>query len=171
MQQGRIPHPRFYAPRGTTNLALGKPVSSSVHKPIIGTLAQLTDGAKEGDDTSLVDLGPGLQWVQLDLLKTRPIYGILFWHSSDALNIYLDVIVQVSNDPTFKTGVKTVFNNDQRGEARLGRGPNLLYYDSCAGKLIDTKGVTNRGILARYVRLYSRGSVSAADNLYTELAS
>lgn len=168
MQKRVAPRTPFYAPVGTTNLAFGKPVSSS-HKPTIGTLAQLVDGAKESDDTSLIDLGPGLQWAQIDLLQTRHIYGILFWHRPDALDIYLDVIVQVSDDPTFKSHVKTVFNNDQRGEAGLGRGADLLYYDSCSGKLIDTQGAAHRGIPARYVRLYSRGSVSAADNLYTEV--
>jgi hypothetical protein len=37
------PRPLFLAPPGTTNVALGKPVSSTDEEPIIGELEQVTD--------------------------------------------------------------------------------------------------------------------------------
>jgi hypothetical protein len=44
------PRPPFLAPAGTTNVALGKPVSSSDEEPIIGRLEMITDGDKEAAD-------------------------------------------------------------------------------------------------------------------------
>jgi hypothetical protein len=61
------PRPPFLAPEGTVNLTLGKPVTASDAEPIIGELKLLTDGDKEGSDGSFVELGPGKQWVQVDL--------------------------------------------------------------------------------------------------------
>ena len=39
--------PPFLAPEGTTNVALGKPVTSSDEEPIIGELSYITDADKE----------------------------------------------------------------------------------------------------------------------------
>src|SRR5688572_15948373 len=61
------------APAGVKNLALNKPVDGSDKEPIIGKLDQVTDGDKEGSDGSWVELGPGLQWVQIDLGKASDI--------------------------------------------------------------------------------------------------
>ena len=55
------------AREGVTNLALKKKVTSSDMAPIIGELELVTDGDKEGADGSFVELGPGKQWVQIDL--------------------------------------------------------------------------------------------------------
>ena len=51
--------PDFLVPAGTTNLAMGKKVTSSDSEPVVGTLDLVTDGDKEGDEGSWVELGPG----------------------------------------------------------------------------------------------------------------
>src|SRR5205809_822628 len=82
----------------------------------------VTAGQKEGTEGSWVELGPGVQWVQIDLEKEATIYGILLWHQHADPRVYRDVIVQISNDPEFKKDVVTVFNNDQDNSAGLGAG-------------------------------------------------
>ena len=60
---------KILVPRGLglENVALNKPVTSSEEEIIIGTLGQVTDGDKECQEESYVALGPGPQWVQIDL--------------------------------------------------------------------------------------------------------
>ncbi|MBE3069754.1 MAG: hypothetical protein IMZ66_05910, partial [Planctomycetes bacterium] len=72
--------PTFLVPVGTTNVALGKPVTGSDREPIIGELACVTDGEKRGEDGYFVELGPLTQWVQIDLGQRCTIYALLFWH-------------------------------------------------------------------------------------------
>jgi len=59
--------PPFLAPIGTTNIALGKPVTGSDDDPIIGEIEMITDGDKEAADGSYVELGPLRQHVTIDL--------------------------------------------------------------------------------------------------------
>jgi len=158
------PRPPFLAPPGVRNVALGKPVTSSDPEPIIGDLSLVTDGDKEATDGSYVELGPGVQWVQIDLKKKVKIYAIVFWHYHSDPRVYHDVIVQVSNDPDFVAGVKTLFNNDHDNSAGLGVGKDREYFETYEGKLVDAKGV-----VARYVRLYSNGSIADEANHYTEV--
>ena len=70
----------------------------------------------------------GLQWVQIDLQGEFNLYAIVFWHDFSAPVVYRDVIVQVSDDADFKTGVHTLFNNDQKNSAGLAsaRTGNIL---------------------------------------------
>ena len=63
--------PDFLVPAGTVNLAKGKKVTASDNDPVVGTLDLITDGDKDGDEGSWVELGPGKQWVQIDLRKGR----------------------------------------------------------------------------------------------------
>lgn len=53
---------------------------------------------------------------------------------------YVDVVVQVSDDPAFKTAVKTIFNNDTDDSLGLGAGQDLSYVETYEGKLIEGKG-------------------------------
>ena len=53
----------FLVPRGTRNLALHRPVTSSEKEPTIGELGLITDGYKEGTESSYVELGERLQYV------------------------------------------------------------------------------------------------------------
>jgi hypothetical protein len=150
--------PDFLVAPGTVNLAKGKKVTSSDKEPVIGTLDLLTDGDKEGDEGAWVELGPGKQWVQIDLEKESEIAALVVWHFHSQERVYLDVVVQASNDPAFEKDVTTLFDNTP------GTGKDLAYVESYKGKLIDAKGVK-----ARYVRLLSKGNTTNKLNHYIEV--
>ncbi len=147
------PRPDFYAPEDVKNLALNKPVTSSEMDPITGSLEMLVDGDKEATEGSVIELGPFEQWVQVDLEDEYELYAILVWHYHKTARVYFDVVVQVSNDPEFVTGVTTLFNNDHDNSLGLGVGQDPHYIDKAEGKLVDAKGTK-----ARYVRLYSQAN-------------
>jgi hypothetical protein len=153
-----------YVPKGTRLLSLNKPVTSSDKFPVIGELDMITDGEKEGSDGYFVELGPSTQWVQIDLGASHPLHAILVWHYHTQARVYRDVIVQVSDDPAFKSGVTTVFNSDHDNSSKLGVGPDKEYIEVAEGKLFDPKGA--RG---RYVRLYSNGNTTNDLNHYVEV--
>ena len=48
---------------------------------------------------------------------------------------FRDVIVQASDDPAFKTGVTTIFNNDHDNTSKLGAGKDKEYIDVAEGRL------------------------------------
>ena len=119
--------PAFLAPTGTTNVAAGKSVSSTDEEPIIGEIEMITDGDKEAADGSYVELGPFLQYVTVDLGAKHDIYAIVVWHYHKQAQVYLDVIVQVADDPDFIMNVNTLFNNDTDNTHGLGTGENKNY--------------------------------------------
>ena len=110
------------------------------------------DGDKEAYDTSAFLMKKGTQWVQVDLGAPQEIFAIVIWHAHDVVKIYRDVIVQVSNDPDFKEGVTTLYNNDRDNSSGLGAGTDREYFESAEGRLIDAKGVTGQ-----FVRSYTKG--------------
>ena len=155
-QKGK--RPDFLVPAGTENLAKGKKVTTSAGDPIIGTLDLITDGDKEGDEGSWVELSPGKQWVQIDLEKEADIYAVLVWHFHSQARVYFGVVVQISDDPKFEKDVTTIFDDT----ADTGKDP--AYIETYEGKLIDAKGVKGR-----YVRLYSNGNTTSKMNHYIEI--
>jgi len=158
------PRPPFLVPEGCTNLAKDKPVTSSDSMPIIGELDLVTDGDKEGTDGSYVELGPGLQWVQIDLKEPCEIFAILFWHYHAEGRVYHDVVIQVADDADFIEGVKTICNNDYDNSSGLGIGKELEFIEDYRGRLIDAGGVKGR-----YLRMYSAGNTSNDQNHYIEV--
>ena len=158
------PRPPFLAPVGTTNVALGKPVSSSDPEPVIGSLEAITDGDKEATEGSFVELSPGPQSVTIDLEERCEIDAVVVWHYHWRPRAYVDVVVQVSDDPAFKTAVKTIFNNDTDDSLGLGAGRDLSYVETYEGKLIEGKGAQGR-----YVRLFSNGNTWDDLNHYIEV--
>lgn len=158
------PRPDLMVPAGTVLLSKDKPVSASDPLPVIGELDFITDGDKSGDEGSYVELGPGTQWVQIDLGAKDSIAALAVWHFHSQARAYHAVVVQVSDDPEFKSGVQTVFNNDIDNVDGLGAGEDQAYIETYEGKLIDAKGVTGR-----YVRLYSAGNTSDELNHYIEV--
>ncbi len=158
------PRDPFLAPAGVTNVAKGKKVTSSDSEPVIGDLEQVTDGDKKGADGSFVELGPGTQWVQIDLGAPQEIYAVLFWHFHKTPRVYFDVVVQLADDAAFKKNVRTLFNNDNDNTSGLGKGTDMNYVETAEGKLVDAKGA-----VARYVRLYSRGNNANELNHYVEV--
>jgi hypothetical protein len=158
------PRPPFLAPKGTVNLALGKPVACSDPMPAAGEVDYVTDGAKDASDFGYLELRPGTEWVQVDLGQKATIYAVIVWHNHAEARVYRDVIVQVSDDPDF-LDAKTVFNNDYDDSSGMGVGGAMGYVETSEGRLIDTRGVEGR-----YVRLYSRGNHIDNKNHYTEVA-
>ncbi len=150
--------PDFMVPAGTTNLARGKKVTASDSEPVVGTLDLVTDGDKEGDEGSWVELAPGRQWVQIDLEKEADIYAVIVWHFHSQARVYRDVVVQISDDPAFSKDVTTIFDDT------VGTGKDKAYIETYEGKLIDAKGVKGR-----YVRLYSNGNTTNKMNHYIEV--
>jgi len=158
------PRGPFFVPRGTKLLSLKKPVISNDTQPVIGELAFVTDGEKSGEDGYFVELGPGKQWVQIDLQSEYSLDAILIWHYHSQARVYRDVVVQVSGDKDFVTGVTTLFNNDHDNTSGFGIGKDREYIETNEGRLIDPKGVK-----ARYIRLSSNGSTSNDMNHYVEV--
>jgi hypothetical protein len=162
------PRPAFPVPPGVTNLALNKKVTSS-DPTASADIDLVTDGDKEGSDGSYVTLGPGKQWAQIDLGAAADIYAIIVWHYHGEARVYHAVVVQVSDDPGFTKGVKTVFNNDFDNSAGLGIGKDLEYIDDYRGKLINAKNAKGEPTRGRYVRLWSKGNTSDDLNHYVEV--
>jgi len=156
--------PDLMVPAGTSLLSKGKPVTSSDPLPVIGELTFLTDGDKSGTDGTYVELGPTPQWVQIDLGVSAKVAAVALWHFHSQARVYHDVVVQVSNDKDFKTGVTTIYNNDDDNSSKLGKGTDLAYIENFEGKLLDGKGATGR-----YVRLSSNGNTSDELNHYCEV--
>ena len=156
--------PEIMVPKGTVNIAKDKAVTSSDDFPVIGELDYITDGDKEGADGSYVELGPDVQWVQIDLGDVKTIYAVALWHYHAQARAYRDVIVQVADDSDFIENVQVVFNSDHDNSAGLGIGSDKEYIETNKGKLIDAKGIKGR-----YVRLYSNGSTGSDMNHYIEV--
>ena len=78
--------------------------------------------------------------------------------------VYHDVIVRVADDPDFIENARTIFNNDADNSSGLGVGTNREYVETYEGKLINA-----RGVKARCIRFYSKGSTESALNEYTEI--
>jgi hypothetical protein len=153
-----------YLPKGSTNVALNKPVTSSDERPKTGTLGMVTDGDKKWEEGSQLELAPGTQWVQIDLQKPHLIHGILLWHYAGLGAVYRDVVVQLADDPDFVTNLRTVYNNDNNNSSGLGVGKDREFYEDWRGQWIPIKAQK-----ARYIRLYSNGSTRGPINLYTEV--
>jgi len=158
------PRPPMMVPAGTALLSKGKKVTASDGFPVIGELDFVTDGEKTGADGTFVEFGPGVQWVQIDLGSPMTLAAIAVWHFHAQARVYHDVVVQVSDDPEFKKGVTSLFNNDTDNSAGLGAGKDLSYIETNEGRLIDAKGTKGR-----YVRLTSGGNTTDELNHYVEV--
>ena len=154
----------FLVPVGTKLLSLKRPVTSSDRQPVIGELEMITDGEKEGGDGYFVELGPGKQFVQIDLGARYALHAILVWHYHSQARVYRDVVVQVADDKDFLRGVTTVFNNDHDNSSGLGIGKDKEYIEVAEGRLFDPKGATGR-----YVRMFSNGNSVNDLNHYVEV--
>ena len=95
------PRPPVMVPKGVEKISEDMEISSSDSYPIIGDLELVTDGDKEGADGSYVELGPGKQYVQIDLEEVREIYAIVLWHFHSQARVYKDVVVQLADDEDF----------------------------------------------------------------------
>ena len=156
--------PPLLIPKDAVNVAPGKRITCSNRSVTTGDLAKLADGDKEAEESSILLLHKGLQWVQFDLGAPHETYAIVVWHAFDTAKIYHSVIVQVADDADFTDNVRTLFNNDRENGAGFGIGADRQYFETNQGKVIDAKGVR-----ARFVRLYSNGNSDSKMNEYTEI--
>lgn len=145
-------------------LSKGKTVTSSDSLPVIGELTYITDGDKTGIDGAYVELGPGVQWVQVDLGASAKIAAVAVWHFHSQARVYHDVIIQISDDKDFKKGVTTIFNTDDDNSSKFGKGSDKAYVETNHGRVLPAKGA-----VGRYVRLYSNGNTSDELNHYCEV--
>ncbi len=164
LEEAKGIRPPFYVPKGTTNVAFGKSVTSTDEEPIFGDLEMITDGDKDAIEGSCVELGPGIQYITIDLEGQYEIYAVLFWHDHRQKRAYRDVIVQIADDIDFTENVRTLFNNDMDNSAGLGIGKDKHYVDTSEGKLVKVDGQQ-----ARFVRLYSNGNNANDMNHYIEV--
>jgi len=163
-REGKLRDPIF-VPVGCEHLlSRDCKVTSSDPDPIIGELSYITDGDKEHDPATYVEIGPGTQWVQIDLEKACEIYAACVWHFHGEPRVYRDVICQISNDPDFIDDVVTVFNNDHDNSSKLGVGTDKEYIETNEGRPFPVDAVKGR-----YVRCYSRGNTSNEMNHYIEI--
>lgn len=162
--QAPVKEPELIVPAGTTLLSKGKSVTSSEENPLIGDLSLVTDGDKQAGEGYYVELPGGTQWVQIDLGQASEIAAVWTWHFHSQKRAYHDVVIQVSDDAEFKSGVTSVYNNDYDDSSKLGKGSDNPYVESRFGKLVDAKGVKGR-----YVRLYSMGNSSNEASHYIEV--
>jgi hypothetical protein len=158
------PRPAMMVPPGLKNIAPEAKLSCSDKSVTADALAKVTDGNKEASDESIIFLRKGTQYVQMDFGSSQEIFAIAIWHAHNAAKVYHDVIVQAADDPDFIDKVRTIFNNDQDNTSGLGVGTDREYFETYEGKLIAVKGVK-----ARYLRFYSKGSTESALNEYTEI--
>lgn len=151
------------AATGLNNLALGKAITSSSE---IWPANFVNDGiyTDVSEAWGYASLPGGPQWIQLDLGQSSDLSAIKVWRYYPDNRMYHDVIIQFSNDPTFQSGVTTVFNNDTDGSSGQGTGSDAEYAESSAGFTLPFSTVN-----ARYVRLWSNGSTSNGWNHYAEI--
>ena len=149
-------------PEGCENLAEEKEVTGSDEDPSIGDFDYLVDGDADGNE--YVQFREGLQWVQIDLEESKQLFAAHVWHYHAQPRVYNDIIIQVSDDPDFIDGVKTVFNNDHDNSSGLGKGTDKNYIEEFYGK-----GFPIKGVKGQYIRFYSQGNSADKSNHYIEI--
>ncbi|MFN0130145.1 MAG: discoidin domain-containing protein [Verrucomicrobiales bacterium] len=149
--------------KGTVLLSKEKEVTSSETTPSIGDFSLVTDGDKDGADGSFVELGPGQQWVQIDLGAPTEISAIALWHFHKQARVYRDVVIELSDDPEFKTST-IIFNNDDDNSLGKGAGKDPAYVETNHGRLMSGKQTK-----AQYIRAWSNGNNVDDLNHYVEL--
>jgi peptidoglycan/xylan/chitin deacetylase (PgdA/CDA1 family) len=148
-------------PYMVTNVALNKTVTASA--PLIDG-ARILDGHINEMDYSYID-AVGLQNIVVDMGQSYNLYKVKLWHYYGDGSTYKDVIVQISDDPTFSDGsTKNIFNNDNDNSAGFGIGTDPEYAESDQGQEIVFPNTS-----ARYIRMWSNGSSADDMNFYTDV--
>jgi len=121
------------------------------------------DGDKEAAEPSIVLLRKGTQYVQMDLGSPAEIFAIVLGMRMLSRRF---ITTSLSRRPTTLSSKRTLRHLQQRpGQHLWPRGRHRPeYFETRYGKRIDAKGVK-----ARYLRFYSKGSTESALNEYTEV--
>src|SRR5262245_56077795 len=123
------PRPAMMVPAGLKNLAPSAKISSSSTNTPQESLAKIVDADKESSDQSIIFLRKGTQYLQMDLGSSQELFALVIWHAHNTAKVYHDVIILASDDSEFKTGVQTLFNNDQDNSSNLGAGTDREYFE------------------------------------------
>jgi hypothetical protein len=149
--------------KGSSLISKDKAVTSSETAPSIGEIVMVTDADKDGADGSFVELGPGSQWVQIDLGGEFNVSAIVVWHYHKQARVYKDVIVEAGTDKEMAGGT-VLYNNDDDNTLGKGAGKDPAYVETNHGRIIDGKGTK-----ARFIRLWSNGNHVDDLNHYVEV--
>jgi hypothetical protein len=159
-----VPPPPLLVPEGTRLLSRGCEVTCSDDGVRKRDLALVTDGNKQYSPSAYLELAPGVRWLRIDLGTNAEIHAVCLWRERPEQCVYRDTVVQVSDDPAFASGVRTLFNNDYDNSAGLGKGADKEYYEDHFGRRI-----AGNGVRSRYVRIFSNGNTSTPYNHFTEI--
>jgi len=159
-----VPPPPLLVPEGTRLLSRGCAVTCNDSGVQKRDLALVTDGDKQYSVSSYLELAPGVRWVQIDLGTNAAIYAVCLWRERPEPCVYHDTVVQVSADPSFASGVITLFNNDFDNSAGLGTGTDKEYFEDYFGRRVAVPSMP-----ARYVRISSNGNTSTPYSHFTEV--
>lgn len=158
------PRAPLMIPADAKNIAPASKILCSDSNVTATALAKITDGDKEAFDTSIVLVRKGVQYLQFDLGSAQEIFALVVWHAHDTPKVYRNVIAQVADNADFTENLQTVYNNDIENSSGRGIGTDKQYFENYEGRVMNAKGIK-----ARYVRLYSKGSTDSALNEYTEV--
>lgn len=149
--------------QGYGNVASGLPASRISFDSPVGNPGRITDDIVDGPFANQDAAGP--HWVQLDLKQPYRLTKINVRHMVTDVDPrrYYDVIIQLSNDPSFATST-TVFNNDTDNTAGQGAGTDALYWETAGGE-----NFTFAATAARYVRLWANGNTKNTSQHYVEV--
>ena len=161
---GKLRPPIMVEPEFAKKLTTEDTKVTTSEEAVTGDNEYVVDGDKTPDATCMLQLPGGVQWVQLDLGAEKTVSAVCVWHDQGDDRVYKDVIVQLSNDEKFASGVTTIFSNDHDDSAKIAKGTEKEYRERNDGRPIDAK-LTK----ARYVRCYSNGSSSEPVNNYIEI--
>ncbi|MFD2334317.1 fibronectin type III domain-containing protein [Cohnella sp. GCM10020058] len=155
---------KVYADPTEANVALGQAtVSTNGVVSNAASLKLLVDGDRTTSNYAMIDASAGPKWVQLDLGESFPVtkVNVLNDYNPAATRTGRDIIIQLSNDPTFASGVSTIFNNDSDNTAGQGAGTDAAYLEPTdgSGKTI----ALSTPVSARYVRSWANGHIRTAD--------
>jgi hypothetical protein len=172
-RDGELKRPPVMVSPDTELLSLNKPVSTSMKPEFLplGPPELLVDGVKRSEDVTRIEFGPGKHWVQIDLEESHLISMVVIWHHYKNATIYNDVIVQLSDDPEFKAGVKTIYNNDHDNSSGMGKGKGTTYASRWWGEIADARDEEfNEVTSARYVRVYTSDGAGAEAPSFVEVS-
>lgn len=156
---------QILVPADAVVISRGKTVTSSdKEEPFEGELSMLTDGEKDGNEGYSVIIAEGPQWVQVDLGESHLVDAVVLWHYFKNYRVVNDVIVQACEEPEFKSGVVTLFNNDVDNSSKQGVGSDAAFLGTHKGKQISGKGT-----MARYIRCWSNGNTDHRMNEIIEV--
>lgn len=152
-------------PKDAFNVALRKKVTSSDGYAVVGELDMVTDGNNSGGEGALLEIGPGRQWIQIDLGGTFEVFAVAIWrHPYDyPTHVYHDMVVRVAGDAEISRDVRTVFNNDHDNSLGLGKGSDYEYQEGHYGKVIPCTDPHPHGVSGRYVRIWTGRHTAGRD--------